>query len=154
METIDLKAFRKANKISQNKLAECLGVGQSFISQIEKGARPMPKEYISKLLANKKWDTSMISRSGSSKQIHGLDVSGLVHVPALNMRSAIEKAATADESLVGYLKAEIASLKAQISQLQNEKSDLSKQLGMLEAKIELLTDGRLKVSFITPEDAK
>lgn len=153
MEKIDLKAFRKANKISQTKLGKYFGVGQSFISQIEQGTRPMPPEYISKILADKRWDTSMIRRSGSG-QIHGLDVSGLVHVPALNVRSAIEKAAKADDSLVGYLKAEIASLKAQISQLQNEKSDLNKQVGMLEAKIELLTDGRLKVSFITPEDAK
>lgn len=153
METIDLKAFRKANKISQNELAVCLGVGQSFISQIEKGARPMPKEYISKLLANKKWDTSMISRSKPLVQIHGLKAGELLHTPALNVRSAIEKATKADETLVGYLKLEIENLKAQISQLQNEKADLSKQVGMLEAKVELLSDGRLNVTF-TPGDAK
>jgi transcriptional regulator with XRE-family HTH domain len=153
METIDLKAFRKANKISQNELAVCLGVGQSFISQIEKGARPMPKEYISKLLANKKWDTSMISHSKPLVQIHGLKAGELLHTPALNVRSAIEKATKADETLVGYLKLEIENLKAQISQLQNEKADLSKQVGMLEAKVELLSDGRLNVTF-TPGDAK
>ena len=114
----------------------------------------MPKEYISKLLANKKWDTSMISRSKPLVQIHGLKAGELLHTPALNMRSAIEKATKADESLVAYLKAEIASLKTQISQLQNEKNDLSKQLGMLEAKIELLTDGKLKVFVSGPEDVK
>lgn len=61
---IDLKAFRKANSITQVDLAYYLGVGQGFISQIEKGARPLPKENISKLLANPYgWDTSMLEES-------------------------------------------------------------------------------------------
>ena len=58
---IDLKAFRKANHLTQIDLAEYLGVGQGFISQIEKGDRPLPKEYISKLSASPHhWDTSML----------------------------------------------------------------------------------------------
>ena len=58
---IDLKAFRKANHLTQIDLAEYLGVGQGFISQIEKGDRPLPKEYISRLSANPhNWDTSML----------------------------------------------------------------------------------------------
>lgn len=61
---IDLKAFRKKNSITQIGLAEFLGVGQGFISQIEKGDRPVPKEYISKLSANPYgWDTSMLTQS-------------------------------------------------------------------------------------------
>lgn len=57
METFDIKAFRRAKKISQNELADYLGVKQGFISQIENGARPIPKEYISKILANSQWVT-------------------------------------------------------------------------------------------------
>lgn len=60
MQDIDLKAFRKANKLSQIQLAEFLGVGQSFISQVELGSRPLPQEQISKILANKEWNTSML----------------------------------------------------------------------------------------------
>lgn len=45
----DLKLFRKDKKISQTKLAEILGVGQSFISQIESGKDPMPEAFIIKL---------------------------------------------------------------------------------------------------------
>jgi transcriptional regulator with XRE-family HTH domain len=60
MQDIDLKAFRKANKLSQIQLAEFLGVGQSFISQVELGSRPLPQEHISKILANKEWNTSML----------------------------------------------------------------------------------------------
>lgn len=49
---VQLKQFRKENKITQQHLAEYLMVGQSFISQIEKGQRPMPQEYIAKLQAD------------------------------------------------------------------------------------------------------
>ena len=61
---IDFKAFRKVNSLTQIELAEFFGVGQGFISQIEKGDRPIPKEYISKLLANPNgWDVSMLQES-------------------------------------------------------------------------------------------
>lgn len=49
--SFDLKLFRKINKITQAQLSEYLGVTQAFISQIEKGARPLPDEYISKIKA-------------------------------------------------------------------------------------------------------
>jgi len=45
----DLKRFRKERKISQTELADQLGVGQSFISQIERGKDPMPDTLIAKL---------------------------------------------------------------------------------------------------------
>ena len=61
---IDLKAFRKANHLTQIDLADYLGVGQGFISQIEKGDRPIPKESISRLLANPhQWDISMLTEN-------------------------------------------------------------------------------------------
>lgn len=146
--------FLSVNGLKKGEVASFLDVSSAFITQVSTGKSKLSPAKIKLIKGNRKWDTSMFGQSESAGQLHGLDVSGLVHVPALNMRSTIEKAAKADDSLVGYLKAEIASLKAQISQLQNEKSDLNKQVGMLEAKIELLTDGRMKVSFITPEDAK
>ena len=64
-DMIDLKLFRKANKITQSELADYLGIGQPFISQIEKGGRPIPSEYISKLLSSKQWDTSMLTGEGA-----------------------------------------------------------------------------------------
>jgi len=45
----DLKRFRKDLRISQTALAEKLGIGQSFISQIESGKDPMPDNFIEKL---------------------------------------------------------------------------------------------------------
>lgn len=58
---IDLKSFRKKNSLTQIDLANYFGVGQGFISQMEKGDRPIPKECISKILANPNgWDVSML----------------------------------------------------------------------------------------------
>jgi transcriptional regulator with XRE-family HTH domain len=63
---VDFKAFRKANHLTQIDLADYLGVGQGFISQIEKGDRPMPKESISKILANPYgWDVSSLKDTQS-----------------------------------------------------------------------------------------
>ena len=38
----DLKGFRKDRKLSQKQISEILGIGTSFISQIETGKDPMP----------------------------------------------------------------------------------------------------------------
>lgn len=45
----DLKRFRKDKKISQGVLADKLGIGQPFVSQIESGKDPMPDNLIMKL---------------------------------------------------------------------------------------------------------
>lgn len=70
---IDLKSFRKVNKITQSGLAKYLGVGQSFISQIEKGDRPIPNEYINKILANQDWGNGMQYLVGEVMQVDGMD---------------------------------------------------------------------------------
>ncbi len=47
----DLKGFRKDRKLSQKQISEILGIGTSFISQIETGKDPMPS-YIPDKLAD------------------------------------------------------------------------------------------------------
>ncbi len=49
---IDLKLFRTKNKFTQLDTASYFGCTQSFISQIEKGERPIPEDYISKIKAD------------------------------------------------------------------------------------------------------
>ena len=51
----DLKAFRKANRISQQELAEYLNIGQGFVSQMERGDRPIPKPILEKIMDNPEW---------------------------------------------------------------------------------------------------
>lgn len=45
----DLKKFRKEKGLSQKELANMLGIGQSFVSQIENGKDPMPDSLKDKL---------------------------------------------------------------------------------------------------------
>ena len=59
---IDLRAFRKANNLTQDTLGEYLGMKKSFISKIENGKEKLPKDKFQKLIGNDRgWDTSMLS---------------------------------------------------------------------------------------------
>lgn len=60
MYYIDLKMFRRVNKMTQQELADYLGVGQGFISQMEKNDRRVPEKYISKILSDNSKDSSMV----------------------------------------------------------------------------------------------
>lgn len=114
---IDLKAFRKANSITQNDLAAFMGVGQGFISQIEKGDRPLPKEYISKLLANEfGWDTSMLQGEPSQPVLMAEPRANLSNVEILLREMLAEKEAKIDvlQEMIWELKEENGRLKEQL----------------------------------------
>ena len=49
---IDLKRFRKINKIGQDALAQYLGVSRSFISSVETGRCNLPDDKLEKLRSN------------------------------------------------------------------------------------------------------
>ena len=58
---IDLKGFRKSNKLSQLQVAEFLGVSRSFVGQVEAGFSKLPSDKVSKLLANEQgWDVTYL----------------------------------------------------------------------------------------------
>ena len=58
---IDIKAFRKANKISQKQLAEVCQVTQGAVSQWESGLTNIPSPTLDLLLHNDKgWDISAL----------------------------------------------------------------------------------------------
>lgn len=64
---IDLKAFRKANKLTQKDLAKYLGVHHSFIANIETGRSLLPNEQLDKILSNTNgWDISMLRNNVTS----------------------------------------------------------------------------------------
>lgn len=60
MYKIDIKEFRRKNKLTQKQFAAYLGVGQGFISQMENGINPIPEKYIRKILDDPDLDSSMI----------------------------------------------------------------------------------------------
>jgi transcriptional regulator with XRE-family HTH domain len=114
---IDLKAFRKVNSITQVDLAAYLEVGQGFISQIEKGSRPLPKEYISRLLANPYgWDTSMLQSEAPQPSLVAEQKPRLSDVEILLRDLLAEKEAKIDalQEMIWELKAENARLKEQL----------------------------------------
>jgi transcriptional regulator with XRE-family HTH domain len=111
----DLKAFRKINSITQVDLADYLGVGQGFISQIEKGSRPLPKENISKLLANPYgWDVSMLVET-PDQEPQELKAQ---HIPQLSNVQILLRDLLAEE------RAKIDSLQDRINELIEENARL------------------------------
>ena len=67
MKTIDLKAFRKSIKLTQDQLGEYLGCKKAFISAIECGLRPIPEEMYCKLIDNPYgWDTSILKDTANT----------------------------------------------------------------------------------------
>lgn len=61
MSKIDLKSFRKANRLTQSALAKYLGIQQGFISQIENGESTLPMKLLDKILSNPDWDTTSLT---------------------------------------------------------------------------------------------
>lgn len=58
---IDLKAFRKANNLTQASVAKYLGVSEPFISQIEKGKNKLPSDKLEMLMQNNEgWNVIML----------------------------------------------------------------------------------------------
>lgn len=112
MKSIDIKAFRKANNLTQSELGDYLGCTKAFISTIENGNRPLPKEMLSKLLDNLlDWDVSMLPQP----------------------ISADEALPIVDESL-------IAELRAQICRLETKVDQLNQELGKKNAILEMLNE--------------
>lgn len=137
MKGSDLKAFRKVNGLTQTMLGEFLGINKSFISTIESGKDPMPKDKLSKLIHNSRgWDTSMLV-TVSPGITHGIAIPKVKVVGDVSRREATSDKAY--ELLVKDYQRQIADKDATIQ-------ELCKKIGMLEAKIELLGKGD-----ITPE---
>lgn len=69
---IDLKAFRKANGLTQAEVAQYLSVSAPFITRVETGANKLPDDKLQKLINNDKgWDvTYLISNNESGDHIH------------------------------------------------------------------------------------
>lgn len=113
MKGIDLKAFRKANNLTQEKLGEYLGIKKSFISTIESGKDPMPKDKLSKLLDNPNgWDTSMLTQSDVTVVERPVAEDALV----AELRSQIEKL----QAKVDYLNQELGEKNAFIKLMRKE----------------------------------
>lgn len=114
MKSIDIKAFRKSNDLTQTDLGDYLGCTKAFISAIEKGLRPLPDEMYSKLIDNpNNWDTSMLTQPEN---------------PMADEPKA--------DGLVEYLERKVSDQEVLIRELYQ-------QIGMLEAKLDLARKGEI-----------
>lgn len=132
MKGSDLKAFRKANGLTQTMLGEYLGINKSFISTIESGKDPMPKDKLTKLIHNSRgWDTSMLVTvtTGVAKGIS---------IPRVKVVGDVTRRETENERAYELL---VKDYKRQIADKDATIQELCKKIGMLEAKIELLGKG-------------
>lgn len=112
----DFKAFRKDNKLSQIKAAEYFGCNQSFISQIERGNRPIPEAFIEKVKGDISINaTNLISNISNIKE----EQNGTI--PAYFLKMIFEERKIHDQKelelisqnqeLINIIKNELAALK-------------------------------------------
>ena len=124
MKSIDIKAFRKSNDLTQTDLGDYLGCTKAFISAIEKGLRPLPDEMYSKLINNpNNWDISMLVQPENT----------MTDEPKAN-------------GLVDYLTRKVSDQEVLIRELYQ-------QIGMLEAKLDLARKGEIASVAVGSSDA-
>jgi len=135
MKGSDLKAFRKANGLTQEALGDYLGIKKSFISTIESGKDPMPKDKLTKLLNNPfGWDVSMLKDNTLSGMDH---IRERRQISDEQLRSAVRQAVEPTEKfLIGYLERKVSDQEILIRELYQ-------QIGMLEAKLDLARKGEI-----------
>jgi transcriptional regulator with XRE-family HTH domain len=124
MKSIDIKAFRKSNNLTQTDLGDYLGCTKAFISAIEKGLRPLPDEMYSKMIDNpNNWDISMLTEPKT---------------PATDQPM--------ESTLVSYLERKVSDQEILIRELYQ-------QIGMLEAKLDLARKGEIASIVVGSSDA-
>ena len=69
MYSIDIREFRRANKMTQQELADYFGVVQGFISNMENGREKVPDKYISKILGDPNVDSSMVKAVAPENEV-------------------------------------------------------------------------------------
>lgn len=117
---IDLKAFRKANKLTQKDLAEYLGVHHSFIANIETGRSLLPNEQLDKILSNTNgWDVSMLRNN----------VTSIMTRASGNSNASIQiNSNNNNNSDANKMELENAELRLKLASLQRDIESLTQQL--------------------------
>ena len=136
MDTIDLKAFRRANKLTQSELGEFLGIQKPFISRIENGKDKLPQGKLRKLIDNPHgWDVSALTLV-SSKVMQTpitVPVPGISKMRA-NYGAFIDKTFSPIEILNRKDK-EIIDLNRTIWEYEHQVADLQKIIDDLKQKL-------------------
>jgi transcriptional regulator with XRE-family HTH domain len=138
----DFAKFLRVNGLKRKDIASYLGVSGAFITQITSGDRPLPDDKLAKIKANAfGWDVSMLPHRRGLSLFSGVNLR-TNHAPLVNVASAIQQTVkNEDKVLIGYLERKIEDKDRLIRELE-------KQIGMLEAKIELLGKGDITTESV------
>lgn len=81
----DLKVFRNINNLKQTEIADYLGIGISFISQIENGKVNLPIDKFNKLINNDRgWDTTpLLPIETPSTDVEVIDDGSSMDIPII-----------------------------------------------------------------------
>lgn len=132
--------FLSINGLKKKDIAAYLGVSNAFITQLCNGTRTLPADKLALIKANSEWDTSMLEPGRKYKLIEVGELFPGLKAHSENTseraRSAILDAfgVSTEEFLVSYLQEKIADQDRLIRELY-------KEIGMLEAKLELARKG-------------
>lgn len=141
MKRIDLKAFRKANNLTQEQLGDYLGIKKSFVSTIESGKDPMPKAKLSKLLNNPyNWDVSMLIQSENPPTEEPKD--STLDFVIRHMASQIDE-----------LSAKYKSLESEYKELRDERDKLLVSNRNLQYMLDLARKGEIARTVVGSSDA-
>lgn len=137
----DFANFLKVNGLKRKEIAAFLGVSGAFVTQVCNGDRPLPAEKLALIKQNPYgWDFSMLEPGRKYKLIEVGELFPGLKAHSENTseraRSAILDAfgVSTEEFLVSYLQEKIADQDRLIRELY-------KEIGMLEAKLELARKG-------------
>ena len=129
---VELKAFRKANGLTQTDVAEYLGIGKSFISRIESGSVALPRQKLIKLIENSNgWDTSALTSADS--QSVGDNNSGVVIKSGGNHGSIDNRHYYSDSPDV--LRAQVELLEERIQEKEERLKEKDAQIKEKDAQI-------------------
>ena len=124
-----IKQFLDVNGLKQVAVARYLSIGESFMSQLVKGTRPLPKNLLKKILENDSgWDVSMFL--GDGRTIKSGDNSSGVIVNGDNTNSPIDNRHYNSEDV----------LRAQIEILEERITEKDAQIKEKDAQIKQLLD--------------
>ena len=87
----DIRIFRKQKGLTQKQVAEFLGIGQSFVSQMERGKDATPKETIAKLI-DKFGDIQVdIAEIRGQRVMLDFDLAELYQVETRTLKQAVRR---------------------------------------------------------------
>ena len=135
----DFAKFLSINGLKRKDIASFLGVSGAFITQISSGDRKLPDDKLALIKANAYgWDISMLTTQSKGVKLDStIDLLQGTQITEQTLRSAIEQAINpTEETLVSYLQRKIDDQDSLIRQLYQ-------QIGMLEAKLDLIRKGEI-----------